>query len=439
MSSDLLVELVAELDRPQVHFAGLERYAEGLQDLAFISPESRKALGNRLSRMVSNIPRLALSSLGERLAVSGFSDPRAWDLYVASDLNQLAGQAIYDALLYGAGFILVWGNASVESPRQCAVLRDPADRTVSSGIKRYCTSNESHAYLYLPDRVEHWVAARTQAAAADFELVEVLENPLGVVPLVPISNGHSEIQDLLPLCDALNKLLLDMMCASEAAGKPRRWISGLELTERPRVNEDGSPVLDADGNPVIDVVNPIQDINTIQTMIAESENTKFGQLAATDLTGFKDGVQVLISQISAISALPAHYLSPLTAAQVPSADGLRAAEASIVARAEAKQLAFGRAFEQVGRLLVAADTGIDPVGLPLKVQWRDASTRSASQDADMAVKLFQANILDRVSVLQKLGYDDDAIALIEARIELNAQQARDISLGRYAGALGRAA
>src|SRR5690349_12207358 len=133
--SDQLEELLQELDAPQGTYMHLERYASGMQPLAFISPESRKALGDRLSRMVSNIPRLALSSLTERLAISGFSDPRAWELFVASDLDQLAGRVIYDALLYSCGYILAWGNqgtaiASVESPRNCTVLRNPADRTV---------------------------------------------------------------------------------------------------------------------------------------------------------------------------------------------------------------------------------------------------------------------------------------------------------------------
>ncbi|WP_238391015.1 MULTISPECIES: phage portal protein [unclassified Mycolicibacterium] len=436
MSSDLLVELLQNLDAPQGRYAELERYHTGAQSLAWISPESRKALGNRLSRMASNIPRLAVSSLTERLRIVGFSDPHAWKLFVDSDTDQLAAQVMADALLYSVGYVLVWSKdgrpvASVESPRQCAVLRDPADRSVIAGVKRYRTKTQTHAYVYLPDRIEHHVANTPGAATAGFELVETLDNPLGVVPLVPIDNGGSEVDDLVPLVDALNKLLVDMMTASEAAGKPRRWIAGLELVERERVDADGNPVLDDDDEPVIDLVSPIDDVNTIQTMISEQSDTKFGQLPASDLSGFKEGVQVIISQIAAVSALPAHYLNPLSSSQVPSADGLRASEASLTARAEQKQLLFGRAWELVGRLLIAVDRSADPTTIPLRVTWGSAATRSVAQEADAAVKLFQSGLLSRRATLARLGFTDDEIEAELDAINDDASAARDIAVGTY--------
>jgi hypothetical protein len=419
LSSDLLIELLQTVDAPQGGYAELERYVTGTQPLAFISPESRKALGNRLSRMASNIPALAVSSLVERLRVSGFSDPRAWELFTANDLDQLGADVLGDALTFGNGFVLVWGRdgrpaATVESPRQAAVLRDPADRSVIAGVKRYRTKTETHAYIYLPDRVEHHRAMTPGAATAGFQLVETIPHDLGIVPLVPFDNGHSEITDLMPLCDALNKLLLDMMTASEAAGKPRRWISGLELAERPVLDADGVPVLDADGQPVTEAASPIDDVNTIQTMISESPETKFGQLPASDLSGFREGVQVILSQIMAVSALPSHYLGILTT-QPSSADALRASEASLTARAEARQLTFGRSWEQVGRLMLAIDNGVAVEDVsPLRVLWADAATRSVAQEADAVVKLYQAGLLPMAFALAKLGYSDDQIAAIRS-------------------------
>ena len=44
--------------------------------------------------------------------------------------------------------------------------------------------------------------------------------------------GFSEIEDLKPLVDALNKSLADMMVTSEYVGRPRRWATGIELTDR---------------------------------------------------------------------------------------------------------------------------------------------------------------------------------------------------------------
>lgn len=399
--------------------AVLDQYMTGTQPLAFISPESRKALGNRLSRMTVNVASLAVSALVERLRISGFSDPRAWDLFVDCQLDQTAPTAMSDALAFGTGYVLVWSKdgkpvATVESPFECSVLRDPADRSVIAGLKRYESKRDTHCYVYLPDQVQHWVAPRTGPALSGYHLVDTVEHSLDTVPLVPIDNGHSEITDLVPLIDALSKLLLDMCIASEAAGKPRRWISGLELIEQPRLDGDGNPVLDGDGQPIIDVVSPIADLNTIQTMVSESTETKFGQLPATDLSGFRDGVSVIISMLASQSCLPGHYLNPLANSQVPSADGLRASEAALTARAELRQLSFSRPFETVGRLLVAVDTGTHPDDIPLRVQWADAATRSVAQETDAVVKLVQANILPVSYALAKLGYSDDEITRIRA-------------------------
>ncbi|WP_145012985.1 phage portal protein [Mycobacterium marseillense] len=436
MTSDLLEEALQALDAPQGRYAELERYARGEQRLAWISPESRKALGDRLPRLSSNIPALQVNSIVERLRIVGYSDPRAFDLFTQTDLDQLAAQAMADALLYSCGWVLVWSKdgrpvATVESPRQCQVLRDPADRSVVAGVKRYSTKNSTEAYLYLPNEILHYSAPMPDAAIAGFGLVERIENPLNAVPLVPINNGHSEIRDLLPLVDALNHLLVSMMVGAEAAGKGRRWISGLQLVERNRVDANGDPVLGDDGQPVVDLVSPINDIDVVQTMISENPETKFGALPSADLSAFEDGVRVIISQISAISSLPGHYLNPLSSSQVPSADGLRASEASLTARCEQKQQLFGRAWETVGRLLIAIDNpGTDPASLPLRVKWGSAATRSIAQEMDAATKAFSSRLLSRRTILAGLGMSDDEVEQELANIRAEANDARDITLGR---------
>ena len=38
--------------------------------------------------MASNIPRLAVTALAERLRITGFSDPDLWTDWIANDLDQ---------------------------------------------------------------------------------------------------------------------------------------------------------------------------------------------------------------------------------------------------------------------------------------------------------------------------------------------------------------
>ena len=99
--TDLLTTLLQKLDEPAARFAELERYYNGTQPLAFLAPEAKEALGDRFGRMATNLPRLAVTSLSERLRVTGFQGIEVWDDWLRNDLDQEAGIAHREALLLG--------------------------------------------------------------------------------------------------------------------------------------------------------------------------------------------------------------------------------------------------------------------------------------------------------------------------------------------------
>jgi len=290
---------------------------------------------------------------------------------------------------------------TVESARQVSVIRDPGTRRIVAALKRWETGTTTEAVLYEPDTITRYRAESTGAVSfGQFKAVETLDNPLGIPPVVALRNsdrllddGVSEMADLIPLVDALNKLLADMMVSSEYFARPRRWATGLELAE------------DEDGN----AVNPISEDHRM--MVSEAPETKFGQLPAADLSSYEASVRVLLGQIMAVSGLPAHYVGTLTDAPT-SADSMRAAEASLAARAAARQAQLGRAWEDVAALMVAVRTGVDPLTVDVRVKWADTSTRSVAQDADAAVKLYAAGLLPASTTLARLGYGEDEISAI---------------------------
>lgn len=424
----LLSDLLKRLDQPAARYAELDRYYAGTQPLAYLSPEAKVALGNRFGLMASNIPRLAVTALAERLRITGFSgDPELWNDWIRNDLDQTSGVAHREALLLGDSYAIVWADqlgrprVTVESAKQVAVLTDPGSREVYAAIKRWedTNLNVTHAVMYLRDRIVMLRADQRGAVANGFKQVDEIANPLGVVPVVNLRNtdriigdwGVSEVDDLKPLTDALNKSLADMMVTSEYVGRPRRWATGIELAEIPVLDANGDPVL-VDGEPKMTEVNPIPEGH--RAMISENPDAKFGQLAAADLAGYEASVRVILGQIMAVSTLPAHYVGVFTD-NPASADALRAAEASLTARAEARQATFGRSWEQVGRLMVAVRDGRDPNQVDgIRVQWADAATRSVAQEADAVVKLYQAGLLPASYALAKLGYSADEIAAVNS-------------------------
>ncbi len=424
---ELLQTLLQKLDEPAARYHELDLYYRGEQPLAYLAPESKAALSNRFGRMASNLPRLAITSLAERLRITGFTgDAELWADWIRNDLDQTSGVAHREALLLGDSFVIVWADllgrpkVTVESAAQVAALSDPGTRRITAAVKRWETDKTTEAVLYMPDRIVRLRANQTGATTQGFSTVEEWANPLGVVPVINLRNsdriladyGSSEIDDLKPLVDGLNKSLTDMLVTSEYVGRPRRWATGIELIEEPVLDDAGEPVLDDDDNPVVEVTNPIPEGN--RAMISEAADAKFGQLQAADLAGYEASVRVLLGQIMAVSTLPAHFVGVLTDTPA-SADALRASEASLTARAEARQATFGRAWEQVARLMIAVRDGHDPNMIEdIRVLWADAATRSVAQEADAMVKLYQAGLLPTSYALSKLGYSDDEIAEIRS-------------------------
>lgn len=398
--------LVEDLDARIPHLAQLEKYYAGRQALAYLSPEARTALGNRLGLMAVNYCRLAVVSLAERMRVTGFtvdgeSSQAAWDLWTGSDLDQLAGAAHRDALALGSSYAIVWADrdgrpcVTVESAHQVTVQRDPITGEIVGAIKRWEDQQtggriEAHVISYRPDQIVHLVGkANTTAALSP---VSTTPNPLGVVPVVELRNTDrvaapplSELEDLIPLVDALNKIYADQMVASEYYARPRRWATGLELEE----DEDGNPVAPPESN---------------RFLVNEAPDGKFGQLAGADLSSYRTSVDVIVQAIMGVSALPAHYVG-ITTATPAGADGVRAAEAALTARAESRLASFGRSWEQVMRLALAIENGTPVDAHDVRIKWADAATRSVAQEADAAVKLHAEGILTTNEVREQLGLD----------------------------------
>ena len=177
-----------------------------------------------------------------------------WRDFISNDLDQLADLVRKEALLQGQSFVLVWaddqGNprTTVESAENVAVKRDPVSREVVAAVKRIrvkttpSTVGYTEAWIYLAGEVQHWRSA--SPGGGEFELLEVVPNPLGVVPVIPFTNadllptmwsdplyleesGQSEIDPIKCLVDGLNKTMADLATAQEK----RRGCPGTETVQ----------------------------------------------------------------------------------------------------------------------------------------------------------------------------------------------------------------
>lgn len=417
-------ELSRALDQwgaAEARLSELRHTWNGTRPPAYLSPEAREALGNRLGRIGVNYPRLAVEALAERMTLSGLAvrdQLDVWAEFVAANGPELAELVHVDRLLYGSAYVTVWATEDAaptvtgDSPVTMTHGSDPATGETVWAVRRYTVAEDDHKLvLYTPDRITTYRARYSGATVHGYRFHESVDNPLGVVPVVPFVRraslsdpitGASAVDDLLDLTDATSKILADALVTSEFYARPRRWATGLEIVE----DENGEPV------------DPFGEGRFLQS---EDPETKFGQLDAARLDGYADMLATLTQSVGALSGLPPHYLG-LHGDQPASADGIRAAEAQLTARARAEQRRVSSEWARVAWLLDAVTLGVEPDPAELRgvrVSWESPETSTPAMNADAAAKLRGIGVPLEHVLTDTLGVAPDAAARLAqaARLE----------------------
>lgn len=414
---DLILDQVAAR---QAHLSRFQKAWTGTSPASFLSAKSREALDDKLSRLGVNFPRLAVQALAERQTLSGINTPDGtlWEKFTEAGGRELAELVHTDRLLYGSAYVTVWATETGrptltgDSAHTMMHEQDPATGEVTMAARVWHpTASTTRLAIYRPEQVELYAGDTATPTSHALKRTNTIDNPLGVVPVVPFIRrrsladpitGASAVEDLLDLTDAVAKILNDAMVTSEFHARPRRWATGLEIEE----DEDGKPM------------DPFGEGRFLQS---EDPDTKFGQLDGARLDGYSDMLATLTQQIGALSGLPPHYLG-LHGDQPASADGIRAAEAQLTARASSEQRHTANEWQQVGWLLDAVSRGVpaDQSALSrIAVTWESPETSSPAMNADAAAKLRGIGVPLEEVLIGQLGYEPDVARKVaeSARVE----------------------
>ncbi|AMJ43793.1 hypothetical protein BA700_01880 [Corynebacterium stationis] len=407
-------------------------YLTGSQPLRFMSDK----VDEKLMRFNSNLAKVAVRSVANRIRLRNVTaqvdgrdvSAEAQRLVQDADLPMTLQSILMEVLGLGSAYLLVWvdefGRPVVtgESARHMAVERDPITNSVVEAVKRWQAVDangvvtQEHVVHYTRSRIVHLTRDATQGKLS---FRSAVDNPLGVVPVVPLINidrvgdhvGGSVIDDLAPLVDALNKLIVDMMVASEATSKPKRFATGVVLEDDDEggfIADEGFSVDDDEPEFLDDapgVKSPFKDSDDM--WLSEQAEAKFGQLPGADLKGYETAVNILVQQIMAVTSLPAHMVG-ITTANPSTAEALRASEVSLSDSAKDRLKVINRPLEWAIRLLVAIAQGVPPNRVTVNLEWEDTATRSIAQEADAASKLRNEEVIT----------EDDARRLVGAGEEL---------------------
>lgn len=408
----------------RIHLPSYLRYGayyRGDQRLTFASLKFRNTFGNLFYSLADNLSALVVDSIADRLIVTAYGvedgveslGESAWEIWQRNRMDANAGMVHREALRAGDAYVLVWpdkeGKAVLwpQAAVNVTVYWDEDNPARLEWAAKLWMDGAHHVRLnmYYADRVEKYYT-KLQAQGVpehgrSFEPYETpgeawpLPNPWGEVPVVPFNNnawiasfGTSELQNVIPLQDALNKTLCDQLVAQEYAAFPQRYATGIQI----EYDEAGNPV--APFNPGIDRV-----------WMAGAPDAKFGQFEQARMTEFLACEESLRGEIARIAGIPPHYVVNLQGGY-PSGEALRTAEARFISKIKQRQTTFGNSWENVMRIALMQEG--EWQDSRLMANWIDASPISESEHLDQLLKK-QSLGVTQDQLLLEAGYGETEI------------------------------
>lgn len=411
-----LTLLTEELDRRQADIRRNGDYYDGVHGLHFASKDFSDYFADRYKGFADNWCQVVADAPAERLEVTGIrpagfgddalrsGDQELWTEWLRNDADALSDQAMLEGIINRRGFGLVWVDAddkpriTWEDPSQAIVRYDPETGSRRSGLKRWCDDTTEYTTMYLPDGIYKWSRRLKNSSTLivpsgqyTWERREPdtepwpIPNPLGVVPLVELSNRPrliheplSDIEGTIAMQNAINLLWSYLLNAADFASFPQRVVLN---AERPKV-----PVLDDNGKVVGEKIIPLEKFATDRVLFFEDPNAKIAEWSAADLELYTRVIEVQVGHIASQTRTPHHYL--IGKMVNLSAEALKAAETGLVKRTEEKAKSFGRGIREIFALVAQILHGKAKADAVRRgtVLWRDIETRSEAQRADALLK-----------------------------------------------------
>jgi len=448
-----------ELQR-QRNVALARDYYDGDQKVK-LTPRQRQYLGHAESgRFVDNACREVVDAIVDRLVMTGWTSQDAgaatWlgDLYtgmrrlaqIASKVHTAAvrdgesflvvtidgdGNRLSDAKLMlvphnryvdpqaggdGQGLMAVYPDDDPEQPMSYAAKRWTGKITNARGQ----TEAKPRMTLYYPDRVEKYVRETSDESGWrpyqdpgdggwPIPWLDGRGAPLGI-PVGHFRNveSRSELWDITPLQDALNKILLDVLASADTAGFRLLFARGfMPTTDGREPATDNSNLLEISPGVIITSRNPDAGLEAIPP-------GDLSQLLAT--------YDRIIQRISHVSRTPGELLTR----QVQSADSQAERKEPLLAKVRARQVTFGDSWEQVlqvGLRLAATFGGADvDLAADVEVLWEPAEVRDEKAELE-ALKLKSELGVPTEQLWREMGYTEEEIARMMASPDWQAKQA----------------
>lgn len=442
-------------DGRNLRYARYRDYLDGKHELQFASPKYQSAFGNLFAAFAYDRTNTVVDAHADRLKVTGFTSKEegvqelAQELWDANSMDRREGEVENEAFGMGDGYLIVERH-----PRTGQTMIWPNDaqniRVHHSGeipgeidfaVKAWKVDNDyMRLNVYRPGFVDKFISTMRAPSGMPMspkaferyviagELNPMPLNVPGIVPVFHVANnarsgqyGKSELQHVIPLQNALNKSVTDLIVAMETGAFPQRAILGV----------DPGPAPDPKS------VSKLQRFELGMDRILEviGANAKIAEFQAIALAQFIASAEFFDTTISRVTRIPVHWLT-MTGTPL-SGVAYRIAESPFTSKIEDRQISvgevYGNAMEYALRLDGFGDPGeITPI-------WKSAAPRSIEEEMELALQkqslgLPLEYILKGVSEIE----DTDIPAIIDLVDAAKAQAQRVFDSGAIPAGFGNA-
>lgn len=389
----------------------LWNYYRGKQPLIYTAKRLRAIFKNMDAYFAENWCAVVIDAVKERieLAELKLEDTSAHavldTLWLENEMNLESDEVHTAALVCGEAFVVVWPDAEGQprafynDPRLCHVFYEADNPRRKRFAAKWWTGDDDRRRLtlYYPDHLEYYIsngkAKDVQAATAFVPLNEpAAPNPYGEIPVFHFRTQHtiiSDLNDVIPIQDAINKLITDMMVAAEYGAFPQRWIISSKGVQ----------------GKVKNAPNEIMDLPAAEDGM---QPTSAGQFNIADLRQFFDAINNLVSAISAITRTPHHYF--FNTGGVPSGEALIVMESGLNKKTMDRIDRFIPTWRRVGAFMLKL-SGVVVNPLDINPEFEEVATVQPRSEAEIEQIKRQTGLLDdqlgvsQETILTALGYD----------------------------------
>lgn len=380
---------------------GFEAYYRGKHRAPYTPETVTREFRELVHRSVTNLTRLIVNTLTQRLIVDGFrpsttsvENAPQWDWWQANGMDARQ-KALYDEVAkHGyAGMLVFPAEDGADAPvmRPVSPLEwwphfdNWSDDWPDLALSQPARPTEPYEpYVIEPDNWQQWIVlderaryvVRTSGKNVIVEAEDV--HDLGHVPIVPYRNSWDltrqptgEIEPAIAVQDRLNQTVFDLLVAQTYSASPQKWATGMALPTGP------------DGKPLIDLRAWAKSL-----WLTSDEGARFGSLPEANLKNIVEAIEQALRMYGLLTQTPPHYL--LGDLVNLSAEALLAADTTLAKKVGDHQILLGEAHEQMFRLAGVAMGDEDAAtDTEAQVWWRDTEPRSIAQQVDALGKLAQ--------------------------------------------------